>query len=298
MNTNAGEWLSHGRGLTPRLTWSLSTDAPLAALQLARETGHVLAVDEIGTMYVIDPSGQLANLTRGLSPLRALSWADTGVGGAALVGEDRLYWFDQHLKFQWHLELAEPTLTLALDGHGHYAAVSLDSGRNVLYDTNRTMLRRFQTVQPLIALEFLAATPALLGVAEYGLLCCYGFDGRVRWEEKLWANVGDMAVTGDGRTVLLACFSHGIQCHDDSGNQRGSYQLGGTVCKVATSFVPGAIAAATIEHHFYWLTPDGRITWQAVLPEDLTRLLCDPLGRGVILGFKSGQITRLDWGVL
>lgn len=294
MNTKR-DWLANGRGLTPRLSWSVTTEAPLVSLQLARETGELLAADEIGGLYLIDRTGRLASMTRGLSHLQALAWSDIGAGGAALVGEKRLHWFDRQLAFQWQLELPETAVALALDTHGQYAAISLDNGINLVYDANKKLLRRFQTIQPLIAMEFLVHEQALLGVAEYGLLCRHGFDGQQHWQEKLWANVGDMAVTGDGQTILLACFTHGIQCHNAEGAQVGSYQVGGTVCKVATSFVPRALAAATQEGHFYWLTPDGRITWQGILPEDVLRILCDPLGTGVVLGFQSGQIARLDW---
>lgn len=297
MSGGKADWLALGQGRSPRLSWSFATEAPLVALELARETGEVLAADAIGGLYLIDRAGKLAGLTQGLSHLRALAWSDTGAGGVALVGDDRLHWFDRQLAFQGHLDLPQTSLALAVDPHGEYAAVSLDSGANAIYDSQRKLVRRFQTLQPLIALEFLVQEPALVGVAEYGLLCCHGFDGLQRFQEKLWGNVGDLAVTGDGRTILLACFVHGIQCHNAAGSQVGSYQLGGTVCRIATSFAGGQIAAATIERHFYWLDKSGCITWQCVLPEDIGRVLCDPLGTGVVLGFQSGRIVRLAWPV-
>ena len=47
-NDGGGEWLRHGEGRRPRVSWSISMEAPLVALQLARETGEVLAADAIG----------------------------------------------------------------------------------------------------------------------------------------------------------------------------------------------------------------------------------------------------------
>lgn len=279
----------------PRLSWSLATDAPLVALRLGRETGEVLAADASGGLYLIDRQGHIGNLTRGRSPIRSLAWSDTGEGGAALVGDDKLYWFDRTLKFQGAIDLPNKGLALALDPHGQYAAISLADGATHIYDVHRKLVRRFDTTQPLIALEFLLGEPALVGVAEYGLLCSYNFSGQELWQEKLWANVGDMAVTGDGSSILLACFSYGIQCHDDEGVQVGSYQLGGTVCRVATSFIPGRIAAATLERHFYWLDPSGHVEWQSTLPEEIKVLQCDPRGVGLVCGFQSGRISRLDW---
>ncbi|MGE5195405.1 MAG: hypothetical protein ACM3U2_23170, partial [Deltaproteobacteria bacterium] len=92
------------------------------------------------------------------------------------------------------------------------------------------------------------------------------------------------------------CYSHGIQCHDGQGRQVGSYQIGGTVSRVSTSFVPGRIAAATMERHFYYIESDGQVEFQATLPDDVCRVFCDPSGRGVVVGLSSGRIMRLDWG--
>lgn len=295
MKASGADWLKAGNGRVPRLSWSLATDAPLVAMRLGRETGEVLAADQSGGLYLIDRSGKIANLTRGRTPIRSLGWSDTGEGGAALVGEDKLYWFDRSLKFQGAIDLPLQSLALAVDPHGQYAAVSLADGGTQVFDVHRKRVRRFETAQPLIALEFLLGEPALLGVAEYGLLCCYSFAGEELWQEKLWANVGDLAVTGDGSSILLACYAYGIQCHDEEGTQVGSYQLGGTVCKVATSFIPGRIAAATLERHFYWLDPSGRVEWQSTLPDDIKSLQCDPRGTGLVCGFQSGRIMRLDW---
>jgi hypothetical protein len=294
--SEGGDWLKQGQGTRPRLSWSLSTDAPLVALKLARETGDVLAADAIGGLYHINRAGKIANLTHGPSPIRSIAWSDTGAGGIALVGDEKLYWFNQRLLFQGWLEHSEPVLAVALEAHGNYAAVSLSSATNVIYDANRKSVRRFSSLQPLIALEFLVNRPAIIGVAEYGLLCAHAFTGEEEWQQQLWANVGDLSVTGDGRTILLACYSHGIQCHDADGRQVGSYQVGGTVSRVSTGYIAGHIAAATVERHFYYIGADGQVEFQAVLPDDVCRVICDPFGRAVIVGLASGRIDRLDWG--
>jgi hypothetical protein len=294
--SEGGDWLKQGQGTRPRLSWSQSTDAPLVALRLARETGEVLAADAIGGLYHINRAGKIANLTHGPSPIRAIAWSDTGAGGIALVGDEKLYWFNRDLRFQGWLEHSEPVLGLALEAHGDYAAVSLPSAMTIVYDANRKSVRRFHSLQPLIALEFLVNRPAIVGVAEYGLLCSHAFTGEMEWQQQLWANVGDLSITGDGRTILLACYSHGIQCHDADGRQVGSYQLGGTVSRVSTGYIAGHVAAATMERHFYYIDSDGQVEFQAALPDDICRVICDPFGKAVIVGHSSGQIERLDWG--
>lgn len=290
-----GDWLKQGEGKRPRLSWSLSTDAPLVGLRLGRETGDVLAADASGGLYHIDRSGKFANITRGPSPIRAIAWSDTGAGGIALVGDEKLYWFNGQLLFQGWLEHSEQVLGLALEAYGTYAAVSLSNCTTHLYDANRKRVRSFNSLQPLVALEFLINRPALIGVAEYGLLCSYSFTGEQEWQQQLFGNVGDMAVTGDGRTILLACYAHGIQCHDGSGRQVGSYHIGGTVQHVSTGFQAGRIAATTVERHFYFIDSNGQVEFQAVLPDDACRVICDPLGTGVVIGLTSGRIMRLDF---
>ncbi len=291
-----GDWLKQGEGRRPRLSWSLATEAPLVGLQLAKETGELLAADAAGGLYHIDRTGKLVNLTHGPSGIRAVAWSDTGNGGIALVGDEKLYWFNRRLLLQGWLEHSEPALGLALESHGHYAAVSLADGSTILYDANRKRLRRFTTTVPLIALEFLVSRPALVGVAEHGLLCCQAFNGEQEWKQPLWTSVGDLAVTGDGGTILLACFSQGIQCYEGNGRQVGSYQLDGTVSRVSIGFRPGHIAATTMERQFYYLTADGQVEFQAPLPDVACRVVCDPIGKGVVIGLTAGKIVRLDWG--
>lgn len=295
MKDRGGDWHTQGEGRSPHLAWSFTTEAPLVALKWARETGEVLIADSVGGMYLLDAGGKLLNLTRGPSPIRALGFSDTGAGGIALVGDDKLYWFNRQLTFQGCLEHAEQASAIALEPYGQYAAVSLADGDLIVYDWYRKRVRKLQTPQPLVALEFVPARAELVGVAEYGLLWRAMFTGERLCQQQLWSNVGDLALSGNGETVLLACYSHGIQVHDESGEQVGSYQVGGTACRVVCSFSGKKLACATMERHFYFLDSGGQVEWQAILPDDVCRLVCDPFGTSVLCGFQSGRVVRLDW---
>jgi hypothetical protein len=134
-----------------------------------------------------------------------------------------------------------------------------------------------------------------VAVSGLGQLCCHDFSGELLWQQALYTNVGDMAVTGDGKTILLAGYTVGIQCHNQAGVQVGSYHLQGTVSRVACSFRPGRIAAATVERRLCWLNADGQVLWTTEVPDDVVRLICDPAGAGMICGLQSGRILRLDW---
>ena len=80
--------------------------------------------------------------------------------------------------------------------------------------------------------------PDGLPAAEYGHLCCHQLTGEQIWAEKLWSNAGDMAVAGDGETILLAGFNHGIQLFDGQGTNRGAFVVEGTPNRVSMSFLP------------------------------------------------------------
>jgi outer membrane protein assembly factor BamB len=295
MTADDSDWLRHGEGQRPRPVWSFATQAPLAALEFARETGEVLAADTSGGLYLLDRHGTMLGQARGPTSIRALAWGETGGGGVALVGEEKLYWFDRRLVFQGWIEQTVPVLSIAADAHGQYVAVGLASGDNVLYDAHRKLVRRFSSSQPLGNIRFLIHEPALVAATEYGLLCCHDFTGELQWQEKLFSGIGDLAITGDGQSILLACFAHGIQRHNGHGVQEGSYQLGGTVSKVAADYSAGHIAAATQERQFHYLDGDGEVIWQAALPGEVLRVACDPQGKGVICALRSGRIHRFDW---
>lgn len=297
MNESEAEpkWLSAGIGTKPELRWTFATDAALVDLASAREGRQVVAADASGGIYLLDGSGQLLSVTRGFASLSALAISDVGGTVVAAVGDDRLCWCDRRLKVLWSVSLPDAVLAVAVDPYGHYAAASLANGKNHVFDAHKTRISRFETIRPLGFIQFLAARRGLVGAADYGLLCSHSLDGEEIWSEQLWSTVGDLTVTGDGRVIYLAGFSHGVQAFDGEGANRGSYVVEGTPSHVATSFAPHRLAVTTLERHFYWLDSHGELLWATSLPDDACRVRCDPLGDGVICGLGSGRLLRLHW---
>ena len=289
------DWLSAGRGIEPQLRWSFATDSPMVAMALARETGEVLAGDTSGGLYLLDRRGRVATLTRGFHPLTALAWSDSGNGGAAAIGDSKLCRLTNRLEVAWSIDLPDVILCLAVDPFGQYVAAGLANGSNYVFDPQKKRVSTFETIRPLRFMRFLATEPTIVGAAEYGHLCCHQLTGEQIWSEKLWSNAGDMAVAGDGETILLAGFNHGIQLFDGQGTNRGSFVVEGTPNRVSMSFLPNRLVASTLEHHLYWLDSDGEMVWATVLPEEVCQVHCDPLGNWFVCGFVSGRITRLDW---
>jgi hypothetical protein len=295
MNEPDTDWLLTGEGVSPRFRWSFAVDAPLVSLERGRETGEVLAADASGGLYLLDRCGRVVMLTRGFSDLEEVAWSDMGHGGVAVTDETTLIRLSRRLEVQWSLELPEAILGIAIDSYGHYIAAGLADGTVWIYDVRKRVISQFETIRPLSFLRFLVSEPQLLCAAEYGLVCCHDLDGNELWSARPLSNVGDLSITGDGSTSLLACFGHGIQIYTAEGAAQSSLVVGGTPHRASISFVPKRIAVATLERHLYWLDSVGDLLWAATLPSDVCALRCEPAGNGLIIGLNSGRIVSIDW---
>ena len=85
--------------------------------------------------------------------------------------------------------------------------------------------------------------PVIVAAADYGQICAHQLNGLMLWSEKSFTSLGDMFAAGDGDTILLAGFNHGIQALDLNGSLRDSYLIEGTVSRVGCSFTADRIAA-------------------------------------------------------
>ena len=289
------QWIRSGRGIGPSVKWTFGTEGPLTGLQLAREAGEVLASDETGGLYRLDRKGQYSAVTRTREGIREIAMSDDGQWCVASVGAASLHRFDRNLKTVWQLDLPSECLSLAMDPYGQYILVSLAEAGNVIYDANKRKVAQFESIRPLTHIRFVVTEPTLIAAADHGLLCCMSLQGERLWEEKIWSNVGSIAISGDGELIYVAAFSHGVQVFDGDGDSIGSYIVEGTVQQIAASYEPYRVVAATLERHLYLLDPDGEMLWAAETPTDVRQLACDPLGEFVVCGFTDGHVVGLDW---
>lgn len=288
------DWLQSGRGAKPVLRWSFTTDAPLADLRLARESGDIIAADVSGGLYLFDRLGQIRALTRTANELRRLAWSDDGTVGAALVDDVSLGCFDRQLQFRWMRELTAETLSLAITPFGTHLAASLVNGQNFIYDAENRKISQFESPRPLMHLQFLHTAPELIVAAEHAYFARTALTGQALWTEKLWSNVGDLSVTGDGKQIYLAGFAYGVQVFDGKGAPQGSFVMDGTTKLVCSTYTKKWILAATLERQLLCVDTNGNLRWLLELPEDVCRICLSPLGDWLVCGFASGRIVRLD----
>jgi hypothetical protein len=108
------------------------------------------------------------------------------------------------------------------------------------------------------------------------------------------SNVGRLTTTGDGGMVLASCFTHGVQRYDSSGHNDGSYHLGGTASHAIPDFAGRHIAVATVEGELAVINGAGNVRWKTVLPRPACAVELDALGRYLVYGLPTGEITRID----
>ncbi len=296
MNEPEPEWLDSGRGIPPVCRWSFGVDAPLVEVRLASESGEVLAADQSGGLYLFDRKGKVIAVSRGFGRLKGVDWSDAGDGGAAAISDRTLAFINRELKPVWTRDLPDDILAVAVDPFANYLAVGLANGTNVVFDRTKKFACRFDTIRPLSFIRFLASEPIIVGAADYGHLCCHEADGGEIWNEKLWSAIGDLAVSGDGDLIYIAGFSHGVQAFDGrTGKQSATLMMEGTPQHVSTSFARKRLVASTIEHTAYWMDGQGEPIWAAELPDEISRVRCDPLGRGFVCGLSNGRLHCLEW---
>jgi hypothetical protein len=277
------------------LRWSFQTDAPLVCLAFSRESGEFFAADSAGGLCRLDRWGKVVSLTRGLRDVRSVAWGDTGAAGVILSGAATLLRFGPKMEIEWTLDLPVEALDVAIDPYGNYMAVCLKDGYTLVYDCTKRRVAEYGTLRPVRYLRFLVTEAALVGVAEYGYMCRHDLKGRETWTEKTFCNVGDVSVSGDGQSILLAGYTHGIQSFDGEGISRASYMVEGTANHVSSSFTADRVAVSTLERHLYWLDSDGELLWASQADDEICRVVCDPFGEWILCGFTNGRLLRLDW---
>ncbi|WP_169980850.1 PQQ-binding-like beta-propeller repeat protein [Tautonia rosea] len=293
---------STGAQMQPSLAWTVVTDAPLKGLGLMREAGRIITWDEVDGLVMSDLNGDRIWAVRAPGGIQAGAVSDDG-SLVALLGESRRLWlFGSELELIADRETVADPLAIAVDPHGRFVAVSSRMDQTHLYTRFGRKAGEFETMQPLAHLVFVPGQPRLLGAAGHGSL--FGMDlypsGRgklfaeVAWRESLLSNVGRLAVTGDGGTIIASCYIHGIQRFDAKGRSEGAYHLGGTAVNAVPDFIGRTLAAATQEGELFLLNRAGNVRWKTALPRPAVALEIDALGRWLVYGQATGEVSRID----
>ncbi len=294
--------VSNSTRMEPSVAWTVVTDAPLRGLSLMREALRIVAWDEADILTVLDPGGDRLYAGRSPGSIRLGIASDDG-STIAIVGESRRLWLlGPKLDLLVDRETLHDPIALGVDPFGRYVAVSSKSGTVEIYTRYGRKVAEFETPQPAAHLCFVPSAPVLIGAAGHGSLFGYVLEagGRGRlfadrsWRESLLSNIGQLTVTGDGSTILASCFIHGIQRFNVQGRSEGAYHLGSTASLATPDFIGRSIAAATQEGELFLLNRSGNVRWKTGLTRPAISLELDALGRWLVFGQATGEITRID----
>ncbi len=292
-----------GAQLSPTPAWTTITDAPLKGFCLAREANLLLAWDESQTIHLIDGQGARIHSERAPAPVIACSISDTGTLIALLLGGPRLLLLDHDLSPISDRPAPGGSNGVEVDPHGRFLAVGSRSTETTFFTRHGRVAGKLETRQPLTLMRFVPGLPVFLAATSLGHLMAVGLEAAGSadslrfepiWEQRLLSNLGRIECTGDGSLVLASCYNLGLQRYDLEGHNEGAYHLGGTVTHAVPDFAGRLIAAATMEGELFLLNQAGNIRWRTTLPRPANALAIDPLGRALIYGLPTGEITKLD----
>lgn len=277
--------------LTPR--WSQSLQADPVGLCLARETGALLAWDQSQWLHLLDASGHSQGRHRPESPIAHCGLADDG-SLLAVAGKDgALTVLGPDLKRRWRVSLPHPLVALALEPFAALLAVSDIRGGVHFFDAAGHNKGHVQAPRALHHLAFVPTRQLLAGSADFGLAGVFDQAGHWTWREGLVVHVGALSVNHDGSSILLACFSEGVQRRSADGKLQERIGVPEPCRFVAQSFDGFKILAGGLSHELYLLDRRGQLLARHKLEQPFASLAFGPLGEVVYAACPGHGIVQL-----
>jgi hypothetical protein len=278
-----------------RRLWSQTVPAPLRGLCLARERDAVLVRDGQDGLILFNHAGAIQAQRPSPIPVAAACCAEDGsayaVGGSLSPG---VCWLAPDLSPRWQRPLPQRATATALEPLGEYVAAA-DAGCTLhLFDRRGHTVWQATTPRPLAHLAFVPEKPLLVGAADFGLVVCFGSAGECLWRDGPVAHVGSLAVSGDGESILLACFSDGLYRYGLAGAPPQRIPLD-TACPVAAlSYAGDCLLTADRDNRVCLRGKDGTLRDQLTLESPPQALALGALGEYGVAGLADGTIVRLE----
>jgi hypothetical protein len=150
------------------------------------------------------------------------------------------------------------------------------------------------TPRPLHHLAFVPEKPVLVGAADFGLVACFGAAGECLWRDGLVAHIGSLAVSGDGGTVVLACFSDVLYRYSIAGPNQQRITLEKACRLAALSYSGDALLTCNGQDHVFLRESKGDIRDRLSLDSPVVALSLGALADYAIIGLANGVIRRFD----
>lgn len=277
-----------------RPAWSRSLPSAPVGLSLARESGSILVWDGEPTLGRYDRLGQRELRQRAPAELKLAAMAEDGSSVAAAGSKGQVWLLTADLTPHWERSIRRAPTALAIEHLGKRVAVADDGGGLSLFDSAGQLAWRETVPRPLVHLVFVPETGAVVGCAEFGLVCAFSPQGKSLWRDGLFAHVGALTTSGDGKRILLACFTGGLCRYSLPKPNREEITSAGACRLVSSSYGGGALLTADLDKTVTLRDVAGKAMHTLQLPASPLALTLEPLGGAAVLALNDGRMMRIE----
>jgi hypothetical protein len=280
--------------ITFHTSWTHALANPARGLALAREKGWVLTWDNQDWLYLLNQAGERQAQMHAPGKLVAAACADDGSAYVAVGSQGEIWWLAPDLSSRWHGSVPHAVTALALDPFGQYLAVA-DAGSNIsLFDCQGRPGIRFPSPRSLHHLTFVPAAPFILAGSDYGLAACFDMKGKLVWRDGLVAHIGSLTVSGLAESVILACFTEGLQRYSLAGKNLGRQSLTEPCRLAALTFDGNHLLVAGMGARLHWLDAEYRVLSTHTLEKPAAAVGLSPLGDRAVIAGTDGFLVGID----
>jgi hypothetical protein len=276
-----------------RSLWSTDLPAPPLGLSLAREPGTSLVWDGDKMLTRLNRRGNQEMRRTAPGSIVAAALSDDGRHAAAVGRRGQVWLFTAELDLVWERSLPRRPTALAVDPLGKGVAVADEVGVHVFDDGGRELWRA-STPRPLVHLAFVPEAPALVGSAEFGLVCAFDRDGHCLWREGLVVHVGSLSVTGDGAQIVLACFTEGLYVYGLARPDQHRLPEAGPCRLAAVGYTGEPLLTAGLEAQLALRDGQGSLREEMMLPGPPVALGLAALGEWAVVALAGGQVMGVE----
>jgi hypothetical protein len=181
-----------------------------------------------------------------------------------------------------------------MDPMGLYLAVADANSRLTIFGAQGQTVGQSEVPRPLRYLAFVPETPVLIGSADLGLVAAFDLNGVLRWRDGLAAQVGGLAVSGNGEQLVLACFSEGLRVYSLNGKKRGQFPVFDPCRRVALSYDGRRILVGGLSERLLLLDGSGPLLANHTLDQPSTAITLSALGTSAVVALADGRVLGLD----
>jgi hypothetical protein len=241
----------------------------------------------------VNRSGELQGRLRPSSGVVSACHADDGSACAAVGEHGEVAWLSPDLMARWERAVPRRAVACAMDPFGQYLAVSDASAGLHLFDRTGKHICQSQTPRPLLHLAFVPEQTRLIGCADFGSVACYDSACGCVWRDGLVANVGGLAVSGDGSRIILACYSDGLRGYTLDGKKKDRLSVSEPCRLVALSYDARRTLVGGLVSRLLVLDREGQIIATPALDAPPVVLAISALGDTAFAGLGDGRVVSM-----